>query len=61
MVLGGYYLTYSDRTSSATTPRSSSRGRSGSGSEEEVELAVDAKQVGLQDPIEYRRRTASCC
>ena len=40
-------------------PRSSIRGRSGSQSEEEVEMAVEAKQIGLQQPIEYRCATAS--
>ncbi len=58
MVLGGYYLTYcADRTSTRRRPRSSTRVRRASRSEDEVILALEAKQerVGLQDPIEYQR------
>jgi DNA-directed RNA polymerase subunit beta' len=53
MVLGSYYLTYSEvdfdkRTVEDMDPRPK-RFRT----EEEVEFALDAKQVGLQQPIEY--------
>ncbi|MBX5473905.1 MAG: DNA-directed RNA polymerase subunit beta' [Thermoleophilia bacterium] len=53
MVLGSYYLTYSERdleglVASDMDPRPK-RFRT----EEEVEFALDAKQVGLQQPIEY--------
>ena len=53
MVLGSYYLTYSeqdlDRVVAADMDPRPSRFRT----EEEVEFALDAKQVGLQQPIEY--------
>jgi DNA-directed RNA polymerase subunit beta' len=53
MVLGSYYLTYSeqdlDRLVAADMDPRPSRFRT----EEEVEFALDAKQVGLQEPIEY--------
>ncbi len=53
MVLGSYYLTYSehdlDRFVAADMKPRPSRFRT----EEEVEFALDAKQVGLQEPIEY--------
>jgi DNA-directed RNA polymerase subunit beta' len=55
MVLGGYYLTYcaedlTDKTAEDLDPRPRRYA-----AENEVVLAHDAKQVGLQDPIEYRR------
>ena len=57
MVLGGYYLTYCrridlerDDVGRSSTPRPKRFA-----SEDEVELAVEAKQVELQQPIEYRR------
>jgi DNA-directed RNA polymerase subunit beta' len=53
MVLGSYYLTYSehdlDRLVAAEMDPRPSRFRT----EEEVEFALDAKQIGLQEPIEY--------
>src|SRR5207249_4120469 len=53
MVLGSYYLTYSvkdlDNTAIEKIKPRPSRFRT----EEEVEFAVEAKQVGLQQPIEY--------
>jgi DNA-directed RNA polymerase subunit beta' len=57
MVLGGYYLTYCRKDLSATTAEKLNPRPRRFGSEEEVILALDAKQenVGLQDPIEYRR------
>ncbi|MBV8256735.1 MAG: DNA-directed RNA polymerase subunit beta', partial [Actinobacteria bacterium] len=53
MVLGSYYLTYSDldldkQVAADMDPRPS-RFRT----EEEVEFALDAKQIGIQQPIEY--------
>ncbi len=60
MILGGYYLTYAEqvggkdvsqidvsKVKQADKPRRF-------GSEDEVVLAIEAKQVGLQQPIEYR-------
>ena len=55
MVLGGYYLTYCTRDLNATTAEELDPRPKRFGSEEEVILALDARQVGLQDPIEYRR------
>jgi DNA-directed RNA polymerase subunit beta' len=55
MVLGGYYLTYcAHDLGEATSEKLKPRPRRFA-SEDEVILAYDAKQVGLQDPIEYRR------
>src|SRR6266536_365700 len=54
MVLGTYYLTYCDQDlSSASAEDLDPRPRRYQ-SEEEVEFALDSKQVGLQQPIEYR-------
>ena len=55
MVLGTYYMTYcatdlTDKTGEDLKPRPKRFG-----TEEEVILAVDARSVDLQDPIEYRR------
>jgi DNA-directed RNA polymerase subunit beta' len=55
MILGTYYLTFcaedlTDRTADQLDPRAPRFA-----TEEEVVLAVDAKQISLQDPIEYRR------
>jgi DNA-directed RNA polymerase subunit beta' len=55
MVLGGYYLTYCSADLGATTAEELDPRPRRYGSEEEVILALDAHQVGLQDPIEYRR------
>src|SRR5439155_14410065 len=59
MVLGGYYLTYSERDLTKTTVEELAKELELNGirrfrSEEEVEFAVEAKQVGLQEPIAYR-------
>src|SRR4051812_43406717 len=56
MVLGGYYMTYTDvdlvgKTSEELDPRPKRFG-----SEEEVELALEDRQLGIQQPIEYRYR-----
>ena len=55
MVLGTYYMTYcatdlTDKTGEDLKPRPKRFG-----TEEEVILAVDARSVDLQDPIEYKR------
>jgi DNA-directed RNA polymerase subunit beta' len=58
MVLGGYYLTYSETDLTATTSeelrKKSDVKLERFASEEEVERAVEAEQVGLQQPIEFR-------
>src|SRR5213596_1758350 len=56
MVLGGYYLTYCEQDLSKTTVDKLKPRPPRFQNEEEVELAVEAKQVGLQAPIEYRWR-----
>jgi DNA-directed RNA polymerase subunit beta' len=55
MVLGGYYLTYCGYDLGAVTAEELDPRPRRYGSEEEVILALDAGQVALQDPIEYRR------
>jgi DNA-directed RNA polymerase subunit beta' len=60
MVLGAYFLTYSDLDLENTSPEKLARELGVKGikrfqSEEEVEFAVEAKQLKLQDPIQYRR------
>jgi DNA-directed RNA polymerase subunit beta' len=60
MVLGGYFLTYSDldldsMTSQQVAKKLGLKGLTRFASEEEVEFALGARQVKLQDPIEYRR------
>ena len=55
MVIGGYYLTYCKLDLSETTAEEIEPRPPRFGSEDEVILAIDARQVGLQDPIEYRR------
>jgi DNA-directed RNA polymerase subunit beta' len=55
MVLGGYYLTYCGHDLGALSAEELDPRPRRFGSEEEVVLALDAGQVGLQDPIEYRR------
>ena len=55
MVLGGYYLTYCGHDLGAITAEELDPRPRRFGSEEEVILALDAGQVALQDPIEYRR------
>ena len=54
MVLGGYYLTYCEQDLTKTTVEKLKPRPQRFQSEEEVELAVEAKQIGLQAPIEYR-------
>jgi DNA-directed RNA polymerase subunit beta' len=55
MVLGGYYLTYCSVDLGATTAEDLDPRPRRFGSEEEVILALDARQTALQEPIEYRR------
>ncbi len=60
MVLGSYFLTYCDHDLTAITSADVAKllGRTRLHrfqSEEEVEFALGAKQVSLQEPIEYRR------
>ena len=55
MVLGGYYLTYCGHDLGSITAEELDPRPRRFGSEEEVILALDSGQVGLQDPIEYRR------
>ena len=60
MVLGAYYLTYCEHDLTATTAAELAKKLKLKGlqrfqSEDEVEFALDAKQVGLQEPIEYRQ------
>jgi DNA-directed RNA polymerase subunit beta' len=55
MILGTYYLTYCGTDLSATSPEELDPRPRRFASEEEVILAREAKQIGLQEPIEYRR------
>jgi DNA-directed RNA polymerase subunit beta' len=55
MVLGGYYLTYSESDLTQTTAEELDPRPSRFQAEEEVEFALEAKQVSLQEPIEFRR------
>jgi DNA-directed RNA polymerase subunit beta' len=54
MVLGGYYLTYSDQDLASLDPATLDPRPKRFAAVEEVELAVESGQVGLQQPIEYR-------
>src|SRR5690348_15807116 len=54
MVLGGYYLTYSDIDLDATNAEDLDPRPKRFASEEEVERAVEDGQITLQQPIEYR-------
>jgi DNA-directed RNA polymerase subunit beta' len=56
MVLGGYYLTYSEDDLTQAKAENMKPRPKRFQSEEEVELALEAKQVELQQPIEYRVR-----
>src|SRR5262245_12614158 len=53
MVLGAYSLTYSDRDLDGMRVDKLDPRPSRFRTEEEVEFAIEAKQVGLQQPIEY--------
>src|SRR6201993_942247 len=52
MVLGAYYLTYSDKDLDSATAEKLNPRPSRFRTEEEVEFAVESKQPGLQQPIE---------
>jgi len=54
MVLGGYFLTYCETDLTKTTAEELDPRPKRFASEEDVQFAVDAKQVGIQQPIEYR-------
>jgi DNA-directed RNA polymerase subunit beta' len=54
MVLGTYYLTYCETDLDQTTAEELEPRPRRFGSEEDVEHALDAGQVNLQEPIEYR-------
>jgi DNA-directed RNA polymerase subunit beta' len=55
MVLGEYYLTYSDQDLTQLKSEDLDPRPKRFASEEEVERAVEAKQIDIQQPIEYRR------
>ena len=54
MVLGGYFLTYSEHDLNAMKPEDLDPRPKRFTSEEDVQFALDARQIKLQDPIEYR-------
>ncbi len=54
MVLGAYYLTYSAKDLEKANIEKLKPRPNAFGSEDEVILALEAGQVGLQDPIDYR-------
>src|SRR5213594_2997580 len=53
MVLGSYYLTYSDKNFDELSVEDLDPRPKRLRTEEEVEFALDAKQIGIQSPIEY--------
>jgi DNA-directed RNA polymerase subunit beta' len=53
MILGGYFLTYYPEDLSKSDPEKMKPRPRRYRTEEDVEFALDAKQVGLQDPIEF--------
>src|SRR5512133_2068754 len=55
MILGAYYLTYSDKNfdEMSVDDKQFKQRPSRFRTEEEVEFALDAKQITLQQPIEY--------
>jgi DNA-directed RNA polymerase subunit beta' len=55
MVLGGYFLTYTDEDLAQMSVEDFKERPQRFQSEEEVEFALDADQITLQQPIEYRR------
>jgi DNA-directed RNA polymerase subunit beta' len=55
MVIGGYYLTYCGPDLAEMTAEDLDPRPKRFASEDEVILALESKQVGLQNPIEYRR------
>src|SRR6266511_709836 len=59
MVLGGYYLTYAGHDLNEVDAEKLKPPPQRFASEEEVEFALGAGQVGLQDPIEFSRNGAT--
>jgi DNA-directed RNA polymerase subunit beta' len=55
MILGGYYLTYCGQDLGATTAEQLDPRPKRFAAEDDIFLALESKQIGLQDPIEYRR------
>ncbi|MBD0348932.1 MAG: DNA-directed RNA polymerase subunit beta', partial [Thermoleophilia bacterium] len=55
MVLGGYFLTYADADLTQASAEELEPRPKRFQSEEEVQFALEAEQINLQDPIEYRR------
>jgi DNA-directed RNA polymerase subunit beta' len=55
MVLGGYYMTYAEDDLTEKSVDDFKKKPQRFQNEEEVEFALDAEQVALQQPIEYRR------
>jgi DNA-directed RNA polymerase subunit beta' len=55
MVLGEYFLTYAEKNLNEVNAEDLDPRPKRFASEEEVERAIEAKQVELQQPIEYRR------
>src|ERR687887_791020 len=55
MVLGGYYLTYSDSDLASLKPEELDPRPKRFAAEEDVEMAVEDGQVGIQQAIEYRQ------
>jgi DNA-directed RNA polymerase subunit beta' len=53
MVLGGYYLTYAPKDLTKADPEKMKPRPKRFRREDEVDFAVAAKQIGLQDPIEF--------
>ena len=53
MVLGGYFLTYSPLDLTKVDPEKMKPRPKRFRTEEDVQFALDAKQIGLQDPIEF--------
>jgi DNA-directed RNA polymerase subunit beta' len=54
MVLGGYYLTYAEDDLTQVKAEDLKPRPMRFTNEEEVEMAIESKQIGLQQPIEYR-------
>ena len=64
MVLGGYYLTYSDKSTSTPDRRAKearAAARSASAPRRRSSSRSRTKQVELQQPIEYRRQRRAAC
>ncbi|MGH3005937.1 MAG: DNA-directed RNA polymerase subunit beta', partial [Gaiellaceae bacterium] len=55
MVIGGYYLTYCGEDLNGKTAEELDPRPKRFQSEEEIFLALEAEQVGLQEPVEYRK------